>query len=241
MFGENDRRSNISRDRLLEGEVRPFLGVTSEESDKGAKITAVSKGSAAERAGLKEGDIITRIEKKKITDPEVLMDVVAEYKPKQEVKISYLRDGKTKDAKAVLGERKDALVRSYSYNGDRGPSQGGTFLKDFKFTMPAMPDMPRGDFFMFNRKKLGVRIEDAENHDGAMITKIDSGSVAEKAGLKINDVLTEINGKKVTSVSEARENISHVEKNDFIVKAKRNGTEMTFNIRMPKKIESADL
>ncbi len=59
LLRENERRSNISRERLREGEVRPFLGVTSEASDKGAKITAVSKGSSAEKAGLKEGDIIT--------------------------------------------------------------------------------------------------------------------------------------------------------------------------------------
>lgn len=243
-FRDNDMHLNKLKGMWDDGEVRPFLGVTSEKNDKGSKITAVSKGSAAEKAGLKEGDIITKVESKKITDPDVLMDVVSDFKPKQEVKISYLRDGKSRETKATLGERKDTMVGNFNYNHNWSPDAGGNMLKDFKFEMPNMPNMenmPHGDFFMFNRKKLGVRIEDAENVDGAKITKIDSGSAAEKAGLRINDVLTEIDGKKVNSVSEVREQISDVEKDDYPVKAKRNGTEMTFNIKTPKRIESADL
>ncbi len=232
---------DVLKNKLANDRVRPFLGVTSEKNDKGVKITSVSKGSAAEKAGLKEGDIITKIESKKITDPEVLMDVVGDFKPRQDIKIFYLRDGKSRDTKANLGERKDAVVNDYSFNRNWSPEQGGNMMNDFKFEMPSIPNLPYGEFQMFNRKKLGVRIEDAENQDGAKITKIDSGSAAEKAGLKLNDILTEIDGKKVNSVSEAREEISDIEKNDFPVKAKRNGTEMTFNIRMPKKIESADL
>lgn len=240
VFFNNDN-APLGKLRMLmdHGEPRPFLGVTSDKDDKGSKITVVSKGSAAEKAGLKEGDIITKIENKVITDPDVLMDVVSDFKPKQEIKISYLRDGKSKETKAVLGERKDAMVRNFNYNHNWSPEQGGTMFKDFKFDMPDM--QYNGNFFMFGRKKLGVRIEDAENEDGAKITKVDSGSAAEKAGLKINDVLTEIDGKKVNSVSEVREQMSEIEKNDYPVKAKRNGTEMTFNIKTPKRIESADL
>ncbi len=240
---DNDMRLDKLKGMLDEGEVRPFLGVTSEKNDKGPKITAVSKGSAAEKAGLKEGDIITKIENKKIADPEELMDVVGDFKPKQEVKISYLRDGKLRETKATLGERKDMIVRNYNFNRNWSPNEGGNMLKDFKFDMPVTPNMENmhGNFFMFNRKKLGVRVEDAENEDGAKITKVDSGSAAEKAGLRINDVLTEIDGKKVKTVSEVREQMSDVEKNDYSVKAKRNGTEMTFNVKTPKRIESADL
>ncbi|MEO7802835.1 MAG: PDZ domain-containing protein [Ginsengibacter sp.] len=245
LFRRNPEFRSLDRLKTMGsiGESRPFLGVTSDKNDKGSKITSVSKGSAAEKAGLKEGDIITKIDSKKITDPEMLMDVVGDLKPKQQVKISYLRDGKSRETSATLGERKDAMVRNFNYDHNWSPEPGGTMMKDFKFTMPAMPDMENmhGDFFMFNRKKLGVRIEDAENEDGAKITKVDSGSAAEKAGLRINDVLTEIDGKKVKTVSEVREQMSEVEKNDYPVKAKRNGTEMTFNVKTPKRIESADL
>lgn len=241
-FRDNNMRLDKLKGLLDDGEPRPFLGVTSDKNDKGSKITSVSKGSAAEKAGLKEGDIITKIEGKPITDPEVLMDVVGDFKPKQEVKISYLRDGKLKETKATLGERKSVMVRNFNYDRNWSAGPRGNMMKDFKFEMPAIPDMQyKGNFFMFNRKKLGVRIEDAENEDGAKITNVDSGSAAEKAGLKINDVLTEIDGKKVNSVSEVREQMSEIEKNDYPVKAKRNDTEMTFNIKTLKRIESADL
>jgi serine protease Do len=85
-----------------EEEPRPFLGVTTEKNDNGAKISTISKGSAAEKAGLKEGDIITKIGDKKIADPEDLVDAVKSYKPRNEVKIYYQRNGKANDTKAIL-------------------------------------------------------------------------------------------------------------------------------------------
>lgn len=62
------------------GDARPFLGVTTEKADDGAKITKITKGSAAEKAGLKEGDIITKFGDKKISDPDDLMNVVKNIK-----------------------------------------------------------------------------------------------------------------------------------------------------------------
>ncbi|HUS00368.1 MAG TPA: PDZ domain-containing protein, partial [Chitinophagaceae bacterium] len=54
-----------------------FLGVTTEKTDAGVKITEIAKGSAAEKAGLKEGDIITKIGDKKVSDPDDVMDVIS--------------------------------------------------------------------------------------------------------------------------------------------------------------------
>ena len=47
---------------------KAFLGVTTDKVEKGAKITNVTKASAAEKAGLKEGDIITKVGDSKIED-----------------------------------------------------------------------------------------------------------------------------------------------------------------------------
>lgn len=86
------------------GEKKAFLGVTTERDDDGAKIKNVEKGSAADNAGLKEGDIITKIGSKKISDPDDLATAVASYKPKEEVNIHYTRNGKSDEVKATLGE-----------------------------------------------------------------------------------------------------------------------------------------
>ncbi|MDB5222559.1 MAG: hypothetical protein JWN83_1226 [Chitinophagaceae bacterium] len=218
-----------------DGENKGFLGVTTEKADGGVKITDVSKGSAAEKAGLKEGDVITKVGNKNITDPDDLMDAVTTYKPKEEVTISYKRDGKAGDVKATLGGR--SFSRTYSFN-----SNG---MNDFNFTMPKIAPMPHQPFTMawgFGRGRLGVRIEDTDNDSGVKITDVDDESAAAKAGLKENDIITEVNGKKVKDVNEVRKELGEVkDKNSYNIKAKRNGSDMNFEIKIPKKINKADL
>ena len=58
-----------------------FLGVMSEKTEQGAKITDVTKESAAEKAGLKEGDVITKINNSAISGPDDLYKIVGQHKP----------------------------------------------------------------------------------------------------------------------------------------------------------------
>ncbi|MEO6455421.1 MAG: PDZ domain-containing protein [Ginsengibacter sp.] len=224
-----------------DGAARPLLGVTTEKNENGVRITDVSKGTAAESAGLKEGDIITKIDNKKIADPEELMDVVRSYKPKNEVKIYYQRNGKAAETKATLGERKESRMRTFSFNNKDMPAMDGDMMKDFKFEMPPMPKSHFFNFGMPSHKRLGIQIEDTDNDSGARITTIAAGSAAEKAGLKKDDVITEIDGQKVKNTSEVKEQVLENDKSSYTIKAKRGTTDMNFEIKIPKKINSADL
>ena len=222
---------------------RPFLGVSTEKNEKGAQVSEVTKGSAAEKAGLKEGDVITKINDKEVKDPEDLADAVRSYKPQDEVKISYERNGKSNSAKAVLGEKK-IDSRAFYFNRDEFPKMDKNAFKDFNFHMPEMnmkPGQPFARFWMDQNKRLGLRIEDAENDGGAKIAKVEEGSNADKAGLKKDDVITEIDGKKVKNVEETRDAVSEIDKSSYPVKAKRNGIDMNFEIKIPKPTNSADL
>ena len=238
-----------------------FLGVTTtgddEEDDKktdGATITDVTKGSAAEKAGLKEGDLITKINDKKIEGPGSLSEVVSSFKPKDEVTVYYKRDGKENSAKAILGETKFNSGMAYSFSGPKGNARS--------FTLPRTPREPGvqmwnddafgGSFDKMNsinginlfprQQKLGLKIQDTEEGDGVKVLDADKDSPAEKAGLKKDDIVTEIGGKKVTNTDEAREQLmENAEKSSYTIKAKRNGTEMSFDIKIPKKLKTANL
>ena len=220
--------------RMLDkwGENKAFLGVTTEKTDDGLKVTDVSKGSAAEKAGLKEGDIITKVGKKNVADADDLSEAVTSYKPKEEVTIYYKRNGKAADAKATLGETNS---RSFYYNG--------TGMGDNIFNMPKIaPHEPFAISRGFGRGRLGVRIEDTEDENGVKVTEVHDESAASKAGLKENDIITEVNGKKVKDVNEVRKELAEVrEKSSYNIKAKRNGSDMNFEIKIPKKINKADL
>jgi S1-C subfamily serine protease len=88
--------------------------------DKGAWVQEVSPGSPAEKAGIRGGkgntrfqiqsyaeggDIITKVEGKPVTDANDLSSVIGQFQPGQEVAVTVVRDGDTKEIKVKLGER----------------------------------------------------------------------------------------------------------------------------------------
>jgi len=239
-----------------------FLGVTTDDAEDGAKITEITRESAAEKAGLKVGDIITKVGDKKVDDPGSLYEAVSSMKPKDEVKVLYKRDGKENSAKATLGERKgDAMA--YSFSGPDGITRSYTVPRTPRVqSVPGiegwndkeMADMsPRfytpgsGNAFnlygdVFNRHKLGLKIQDTDEGNGVKILDVDKDSPAEKAGLKKDDIVTEIGGKKVANTDDARDQLHETQdKSSYNIKAKRNSSEMSFDIKIPKKLKTANL
>lgn len=253
-----------------EGISRAFLGVTTEDVEGGAKITDITKESAAEKAGLKEGDIISKINDKKVDGPESLLDVITDMKPKDEVTVYYKRDGKENQSKAILGERKESGSMAYSFSSPDGTTRslsiprvprvsrtpgvegwGNNELKGLK-ELDKMAISPRAysfsdgfdsyNGFFPRQQKLGLKIQDTEDGNGVKVLDVDKDSPADKAGLKKDDLLTEVAGKKVNNTDEARELLhDNQEKSSYNIKAKRNGSEMSFDIKIPKKLKTANL
>jgi serine protease Do len=214
---------------------RPFLGVTTEKADKGVRVVEVVEGSAAEKTGLKEGDIITKVGDKKIDNPEMLSSTVMAMKPKDEIKVYYIRDGKEKNSNAVLGERKEVKNFAYSF---KTPNP-------YSFEMPELPELPEApempEMMMPRQKKLGLKIQDTEEGKVKVIDVEDS-SAAAKAGIKKDDIITEIDGEKIDNTDEAREQLHpEPDKNSYKIKINRNGSDMNFEIKIPKKLKTADL
>jgi len=208
-----------------------FLGVVSEKTEKGAKIISVEKESAAEKAGLKKDDIITKVGDSKIEGSDELYEAIGEYKPEQTVGINYLRDGKEGTASATLGKSKTVKSRVFKFDGG-----------DFNFDMPVMPKM-NGMNFDFNRKpRLGLEIQDLAEGKGVKIVDVDSESAAARAGLQKDDVVTEMDGKSVASVDDLKAKVKELKEGDSIkLTYQRNGKTQTADIKFPKKLKTADL
>lgn len=68
---------------------------------------AVSKDSAADKAGIKEGDIILEINGEKITQDNSLSKIISKHIPKDKLTIKYLRDNKETTVETILGERNE--------------------------------------------------------------------------------------------------------------------------------------
>ena len=102
---DNDQLSLFSED-----ENRAMLGVITDGDDRGAEIQSVSKASAAEKAGLKKGDVITKINNKKIETTGDVTEAIRSQKPGDKVAIAYLRDGKEQKATAELDRWKGVNI-----------------------------------------------------------------------------------------------------------------------------------
>ncbi|MER5614313.1 trypsin-like peptidase domain-containing protein [Streptomyces sp. NPDC002215] len=70
----------------------------------GVALVSVTKDGAADKAGLRPGDVITRIDDHPVTTITSLSEALASDKPGQKVTVTYLRDGSEKTAKVTLGE-----------------------------------------------------------------------------------------------------------------------------------------
>ncbi|MGO4257618.1 S1C family serine protease [Marmoricola sp. RAF53] len=77
--------------------------VSSSTLAQGAQVGDVTSGGPADKAGLKKGDVITKVNDDLIDGSESLVATVRGHRPGEKVTITYIRDGKTKTTEATLG------------------------------------------------------------------------------------------------------------------------------------------
>jgi serine protease Do len=232
--------------RVFSGnENRAMLGVTTEKVEGGVEIQSITEGSAAEKAGLKENDIIKKIDDQKIESPEDLSQVIRKHKPGDIVTITYLRDKKELKTTAELTKWKG--VGAFSFT----PGQ------NFKFNMGELnnlfkahpvPDVnaPFNQFRSFHwsggSPKLGLSVQDTDDGKGVKVIGVDEESNAARAGIKENDIITHVDEKAVNSVDEISKLV--LEKKDNLTvrfQLTRNGKSQNIEVKMPRKIKTTNL
>jgi S1-C subfamily serine protease len=81
------------------------MGVSGRDAKEGCKVIDLTPDLPAKKAGLKVGDIITKIEADKIGSLTELQIMLAKHKPGTEVTVHFLRDGETHSEKVKLVSR----------------------------------------------------------------------------------------------------------------------------------------
>ncbi|HEY6063725.1 MAG TPA: PDZ domain-containing protein [Chitinophagaceae bacterium] len=215
-----------------------MLGVTTEKTETGVKIQDITNESGAEKAGLKEGDVITKIDDKKIEDPDGLSKVIREHKPGDKVVVTYLRDKKEQKATAELTKWKGMNVFSATpgFKMDMGDM-------NFEKIMPKLQTMPRMNWsWSGGGPKLGLSVQDTDDGKGVKVIEVDDESNAEKAGIKEDDIITEVDGKAVNGADEMAKIIRESkDKISVMIKLQRSGKMQNIEVKMPRKIKTADL
>lgn len=214
-----------------------FLGVSSERADgKGAKITGLTEGSAAEKIALRKGDIITKINDAVITNPEELTAAIHKFKPEDKVTVTYIREGKEQKATATLGKNKMlSLERTYNFSMPR--------LEKLK-ELSELDGMKAPYSFSWSNDKprLGIKAQDTEDGKGVKVLDVDDESPADKAGIKEGDIITQFDGKAVNS-ADALAKIAKEDKDNasYKINLNRDGKAREVEVKIPKKLKTADL
>lgn len=222
---------------------KAFLGVSTETSSEGALVVEVSPESPAAKAGLAEDDIITQVNKDPIKKQSDLYAAIGKYKEGDKVTIEYLRDGKKNKKEIVLAKNKmEAITEAYEFVPD---NFNQNFNKDFNKNFRkgfALPNLPNLDEIYVNTKKpkLGISIEDLEEGNGVKITAVNEASPASKAGLKIGDIITSIDKHEVKEVNDIKWQYFDAGQT-LKLSIMRNKEVKTIEVKIPKKINSADL
>lgn len=191
--------SSIMNQVISTGKIsRGFLGVMVQPIDKdlaeafdlpspeGVLITEVVADSPAEAAGLRSGDVITRYNGKKIFSQEQLRNNLMLLQPGTKVKLEVIRKGKKMNVTVKLGDHSTRFKNSSS-----------------------------------QAEKLGVTVENltpsniARHHlsnddTGVIITEVQKGSLADRAGIKTGALIMAVNHEKVTNISDFHDALTSV-------------------------------
>lgn len=238
-FSWDDDHDNAFRMFGDMDENRAMLGVVTEETEGGVKVTEITDESAAKKAGIKEGDIITKIGETKIEEPDQLSQAIRKHKPGEKVTVTLLRDKKEQKVTAELGKWKG--VSAYGF----GPGQNFKMdMPDYnELLVPKIQGAPRAQAWSRSgTPKLGLSVQDTDDGKGVKVIEVDEESNAAKAGIKENDLVTHFNDKEVNSADEvARLVKENKDKVSFNLKIKRDGKTQNIEVKIPRKLKTADL
>jgi S1-C subfamily serine protease len=209
----------------------------------GALIENIPSAGPAGKAGLKVGDVVTRIGSTEIRNEQDLRLSMFTLDSGEKVDVSYWRNGKVLRSNVVLGTLPRELTlnqgtfqRQGSQNQglpegrfedffERFRSEDGSKGQDGPQIETKKPDVAQSDSVL-----LGVQLQAQTNRSpGAVIVSVQPGSTADRIGLKAGDVITKLNGESVMTVADITAIMSKVKRGDqgsvVVERASRDGSQ----------------
>ena len=217
--------------------------------ERGALLGKIVPDSPAAKAGLKENDVVLEINGQRIEGTEQFRRMIHEIPAGRTASLTVWRDGRSQNIKVTVGKQEAGNSKMFV----DGP-------KSFAFKMPTMPAMPDlsglehlRTFSMISpgRPVLGIDAENlagdfgnyfgAPDGEGVLVRGVFANSVAAKAGLKVGDVITSLNGERIHNASELREKLltSH-EAKSIKLGVLRNKSAVTLTVELPQQKEEEE-
>lgn len=168
------------------GPIADSLGL---KSAHGALISSPQPDSPAAKAGLKSGDIITKVDEKEIKDARDLARTIAGIAPGERVSLTILRGGRTEEKTVSLGE-----------------------LKSKPKTLASASDTDSGV------DQLGLKVAPASSVEGAgdeglAVLAVDADGPAAELGIQAGDVIKKVGNRQISSASDLQAALAEAKQN----------------------------
>jgi serine protease Do len=217
--------------------------------ERGALVKSVDSDTPAEKAGLKEGDVILRYQGEAVQGAAQLARLVRETPPGRTVSLEVSRGGAVQKLSATLEEGKGGPLR----------------LGDIEVPTPPMPPMPpmppippdafrwedglwgKGHAMLFPRhghgpRRLGIEYQEVSgqlarffrlpDERGLLVTSVDEDGPAAKAGLKAGDVILKFGSKDVRNAEDLRHEVMHAASQEVTITVQRDGKPLDLRLKL---------
>ncbi len=183
---------------------------------EGAVISDIVRGSPAEKAGFRRGDVVVGIDGKKVKSSQDVVLYVRNKLMGETVSLEIYRDGRKETIKVKLGEipgKGDAPKASRTPDSGRSPRESTRIGATVSEITPEL------------RELYGLSSE-----EGLVVTSVERSSIAGELGLQQGDQILEVNRKKVTTVSDW-ESIMDRGPKTFVLLVQREGQTLFFTYK----------
>ena len=169
------------------------------KAPEGALVTKVDDNTPAEKAGLREGDVVIKLDDTEIRDNAHLRNVVSSSRPGNRHKLTIIRDKKEKILPVLLAERPDDAVLA---DADREGSEEDTGRAGI--AVADLDDVEAG------RYELQV-------DQGVVVTRVDPRSNAARVDIRPGDVIVRVGETDIFNISDYRSAMKEYKKGDTVL------------------------
>ncbi|HAP40418.1 MAG TPA: serine protease [Nitrospira sp.] len=166
------------------------------DENEGVLVNEVFERDPAALAGIRPGDVITKVDGALVDTPNKLSRLVAALDPGSMTIVEVVRDGKRMNLTVALSERRDAVVAA-SLPQSRSDFKLGIDVQDLTAGL--------AEKFRLNESR------------GVLISKVESGSLAQAEGLREGDLIKEVNRVDTGTVGEFTVAVAKVKRGDTIL------------------------
>jgi serine protease Do len=181
------------------------------ETTRGALVVEVENGSPAQKAGIKQGDVLVSINGNEVRDASSIRLYISEVLPGTKVPVRLIRNGKTLTVNVTMGDLSKAQNAGEKYT-----------VKDNRFLEGAtVSDLTSGI-----RETLKI----ADNIKGVVTVSVQENTPAASMGIRPSDVIVQINGMKIGNLSEFKQALKKMQGRKATIGIYRQGMLMTMTL-----------